>query len=209
MYTGNTCSKWGFKKYMWKKTCELEFTWLFLFVKQYLAIHKIHIQLSSVKQKVVAMDEVWRGSTCRKLAWILPVVADPPIGEHPPQSRQYASIAATVSQNLNRTSIGSPTFMPGLPQLGPNWASIASQSLSSRWRTPPGFGEGWSHGNHRQGISAQRGGADYLNFTMNLMPRCGPLGHKYVQPTWETTYSKTYRKPTTTSTTQYFTKSVR
>ena len=87
--------------------------------------------------------------------------------------------------------------------------SIESQSLSSRWRTPPGFGEGWSHGNHRQGISAQRGGADYLNFTMNLMPRCGPLGHKYVQPTWETTYSKTYRKPTTTSTTQYFTKSVR
>jgi hypothetical protein len=39
--------------------------------------------------------------------------------------------------------------------------------------------------------------------------RCGPLGHKYVQPTWETTYGKTYRKPTTTSTTQYFTKSTR
>ena len=39
--------------------------------------------------------------------------------------------------------------------------------------------------------------------------RCGPLGHKYVQPTWETTYNKTYRKPTTTSTTQYFTKSTR
>ena len=155
------------------------------------------------------MDEVWRGSTCRKLAWILPVVADPPIGEHPPQSRQYASIAATVSQNLNWTSIGSPTFMPRLPQLSPNWTSIESKSLSSRWRTPPGFGEGWSHGNHLQGISAQRGEIDYLNFTMNLMPRCGPLGHKYVQPTWETTYSKTYRKPTTTSTTQYFTKSVR
>ena len=100
-------------------------------------------------------------------------------------------------------------FMPRLPQLGLNWTSIESQSLSSRWRTPPGFGEGWSHGNHRQGISAQRGEIDYLNFTMNLMPRCGPLGHKYVQPTWETTYSKTFRKPTTASTTQYFTKSVR
>merc|ERR1712037_822651 len=39
--------------------------------------------------------------------------------------------------------------------------------------------------------------------------RCGPLGHKYVQPTWETTYNKNYRKPTTTSTTQYFTKPTR
>ena len=39
--------------------------------------------------------------------------------------------------------------------------------------------------------------------------RYGPLGHKYVQPTWETTYNKTYRKPTTTSTTQYFTESTR
>ena len=115
-------------KYMWKKTCELEFTWLFLFVKQSLAIHKIHIQLSSVKQKVVAMDEVWRGSTCRKLAWILPVVADPPIGEHPPQSRQYASIAATVSQNLNRTSIGWFLCLDYL-----NWVPIELQLSLNLW----------------------------------------------------------------------------
>ena len=163
MYPGNPCSKWGLS------ICEKRLVnSISLFVKLSLAIQKIHIKLSSAKQNVVAMDEVWRGLTCRKLAWILPVEADPPIGEHPPQSRQYASIATTVSRNLKWTAIGSPTFMPRLPQLGPNWASIESQSLSSRWRTPPGFGEGWSHGNHRQGISAQRGGADYLNFTMNL-----------------------------------------
>ena len=191
-------------KYMWKKTCELEFTWLFLFVKQSLAVHKIHIQLSSVKQKGVAMDEVWRWLTCRKLAWILPVEVDPPIGEHPPQSRQYASIVLIVSKSQSNLNWFSNFYASTT-----NWTSIESQSLSSRWRTPPGFGEGWSHGNHRQGISAQRGEIDYLNFTMNLMSRCGPLGHKYVQPTWETTYSKTFRKPTTASTTQYFTKSVR
>ena len=40
-------------------------------------------------------------------------------------------------------------------------------------------------------------------------PRCGPLGNIPVRPTWETTYGKSFRKPVTTSTTQYFTKTVR
>ena len=117
------------------------------------------------------------------------------------------------------------------------------------WRIPPGSGEEFNHGNHRQGISALRGSTQMCleqimfesgqvrsagsqicpvnqgctNIAANIaaifcaaqillhkyLVRCGPLGHKYVQPTWETTYNKTYRKPTTTSTTQYFTKSTR
>ena len=133
-------------KYMWKKTCELEFTWLFLFVKQSLAIHKIHIQLSSVKQKVVAMDEVWRGLTCRKLAWILPVVADPPIGEHPPQSRQYASIVSKSQSNLNWFSNFYASTTSTGSQLNFNWVSIFELKMEAPtwfwggvepWKPPP------------------------------------------------------------------------
>ena len=125
-----------------KKTCELELTWFFLFLKQFIKCAYSY----RVQQKIMVMDEVWRGLTCRKLAWILPVEADPPIGEHPPQSRQYASIAATVSQNLNWFSNFYASITSTGSQLNFNWVSNFELKMEDPtwfwggvepWKPPP------------------------------------------------------------------------